>query len=491
MTYAALTLFALLAASGVHAQPAHLSDKGLVVDGKPFLILGGEVGNSSVSDPKSLDPVFDKAVSIGLNTLLVPVEWDQVEPVEGQFDFTVTDALIAEARERNLKLVILWFGAWKNSMSTYAPSWVKTDYKLFTRARSTDGMAQDILSAFDEDTLKADVKAFAAFMAHLKKVDTDGTVIMVQIENEIGMLPSARDHSDLATRAFMVQKDTEERFQARAYARFVEAMAKAGKAEYDLPMFVNAALPRPGKLPGEYPSAGPLPHLYDIWKGVAPSVDMLSPDIYYPNFSHWIAQYARPDNVLFIPEANRAGEGASPANALYAVGEHDAIGFSPFSIEDLPAGDPLIDAYRLLHSLAPLIHAHRGKDTMRGFKAPVSFEGVTDTASQTVAMGGYRLTASFIDPWTAKDQQTPANHGAIVIQIGPDEFLVAGSGVTFTFADSGSLQVGMDQVVEGTFESGIFVPGRWLNGDQTHQGRHLRLPPGSWGVQRLKLYKYN
>lgn len=486
-----LILMGALVASGVQAQPAQISDKGLMVDGKPFLVLGGEVGNSSVSDPKQMGPVFDKAKAIGLNTLVVPVEWDQIEPVEGQFDFGVADALIAEAKARDLKLVILWFGAWKNSMSTYAPAWVKKDSMRFTRARSAEGVAQDILTPFDDDLLKADVKAFSAFMAHLKQADPTGVVIMVQIENEIGMLPSARDHSDLATKQFMVTRDTEERFQARSYARFVEAMAMAGKAQYDLPMYVNAALNRPGKLPGEYPSAGPLPHLFDIWKGVAPSLDMLSPDIYFPDFVERMKPYAFKGNPLFIPEAHYAGDAVASANAFYAIGELDAIGFSPFSIENLPDGDPLISAYAVLDSLAPLILAQRGKDTMRGLKAPINYDGVTDTTPQVFEMGGYRFTAAFIDPWTAKDKQVPGNHGALIIQTGKDEFIVAGSGVTLTFSDTGQERVGMEQVVEGKYENGEFVPGKWLNGDQTHQGRHLRLLPDKWGVQRLKLYKYN
>jgi beta-galactosidase GanA len=202
-----------------------------------------------------------------------------------------------------------------------------------------------------------------------------------------------------------------------------------------------------------------------------------------------VKPYAFQGNPLFIPEAHYAGDAVASANAFYAIGELDAIGFSPFSIENLPEGDPLISAYAVLDSLAPLIHAQRGKDTMRGLRAPINYDGVIDTTPQVFEMGGYRFTAAFIDPWTAKDKQNPNAHGALIIQTGKDEFIVAGSGVTLTFASEA--RVGMEQVIEGRFEDGVFVPGKWLNGDQTHQGRHLRLPPDKWGVQKLKLYKYN
>jgi len=473
----------LLAATPVLAEMPHLSGKGthqqLIVDGKPFLILGGELGNSSASDPKYLEALWPKLDRIGLNTLLAPVEWDQIEPTEGQFDFTVLDGVLTQARAHNTRVVLLWFGAWKNSMSTYAPAWVKHDPKRFSKAKSAAGDTQDILSPFDPDNLTADKAAFVALMAHLKATDPQHTVLMVQVENEIGMLPDARDYSVVYT-----GKD-EEAFQANAFARFVEAEVKAGKTVYPLPMYVNAALNKAGKAPGQYPSGGPLPHLFDIWQTEAPSLDILAPDIYFPDFVGWVDRFAV-RNTLFIPEANQAGAPEAAANALYAVGRHGAIGFSPFSIETLPENDPLIGAYAMIRQLSPLILSDK---PMWGLRAPVNAEGVTDETPQIFTLGGYQFTATVIDPWTPTDKQNTAAHGAILIQTGPDEFIAAGSGVTLTFATEKG-RVGIEQVIEGRYQDGQFVPGRWLNGDQTHQGRHLRLPPGEWSIQKLKLYRY-
>ncbi|PHY17205.1 hypothetical protein CSW59_19420 [Caulobacter sp. BP25] len=492
----------------------------LLVDDKPFLILGGELGNSSSSDLKDLSRHWPVMKAANLNTVLAPVSWEQVEPVEGRFDFTVLDGMIQQARAQDMRLVLLWFGAWKNSMSTYVPAWVKRDRDRFPHAQTADGRAVEILSASYPATRDADARAFAAMMAHLKAVDGDKrTVLMIQVENEIGMLAEARDHTKAAQEDFRkpvpatalkalsaqikgrktgtweevfgASLATDELWQAWTFGRYVEAVTAAGKKAYPLPMYVNAALPRPGAAPGGYPSAGPLPHLIDLWRAAAPSLDMLSPDIYYPDFMKWVPPYDRADQPLFIPEADQAGKTPAPGNAFWAFGEHDAIGFSPFSIEDLPPSGvkTLGAAYRLLDRLSPLITTHDGGKTKRGFRAPVAYDGTIDLTPRKTSFGPWEVTATVVDPWTPKDSQDYASHGGLMIQTGPDEFLVAGRGVTFTFATKGA-SVGLESVRELTFQDGKWVDGRWLNGDQTHQGRHVRLPPSDFGVQRVKLYRY-
>jgi beta-galactosidase GanA len=335
---------------------------------------------------------------------------------------------------------------------------------------------------------------------------------MLQVENEIGMIPSARDHSALANAAFalpvpaaLVRKgrrggtwagvfgsDADEAFMAWNYARYVERVAAAGKAEYPLPMYVNAALVRPGASPGQYPSAGPLPHLFAIWRAGAPMIDMLSPDIYFPNFVEWVRKYAVPGNPLFIPEANRAGQEEAPANALFAVGALDAVGFSPFSIDSIsPEGQALGQAYAMIGSMAPLIAQAQQRGTIRGFRPPVTFDGNIDDRPTTAILGGYRFNVTFIDPWTPRDQQHIAAHGGLLLQLAPEEFLFAGSGITVTFAPAdGAGHAGIESVWEGRFENGQWKPGRLLNGDETHQGRHVRLPPDRFSIQRVRLYHY-
>jgi len=543
MTKPAKFLAALLAttfALPALAAPARLERQGntrqLVVDGEPFLILGGELGNSSASSAAYMHEHWRRLKAMNLNTVLAPVYWELLEPAEGKFDWSSLDTMLSDARANDLKLVLLWFGAWKNSMSTYVPSWVKRDQQRFPRVALEDGSSVEILSAFGEATRAADVKAFVALMAHLKQVDSAGTVLMIQVENEIGMLPVAREHGAVADRAYAqpvpaelmrvisseherlehelrkIYEDNgakasgtwsqvfggdesgQEVFTAWHYARFVDALVKAGKSQYDLPMYVNVALNRTGRKPGEYPSGGPLPHLLDVWKAGASSVDLISPDIYFPNFAQLAARYRRADNTLFVPEANNATNLQGPPNAFYAIGELDSIGFSPFSIESLgDAPNVLSRSYEVLRQLSPKVLANRGKERMGGFRALIQEDGTVIDTPVKKTLGGVEFTVTFIDPWTPKDQQTIANHGGLMIQTGEEEFWFAGQGITITFkgADSGPPKVGIEVAEEGVFDGdGKWIAGRRLNGDQTHQGRHIRLPPGNPQIQRVKFYRY-
>ena len=375
----------------------------LIVDGAPFLILGGELGNSSASSVEYLRPLWPRLRAMHLNTVLAPVYWELVEPMEGRFNFATVDSLLTDARANDMRLVLLWFGSWKNSMSSYVPAWVKTNQTRFPRTEATRGRGQEILSPFVAANVQGDSRAFAALMRHLHSVDgARHTVIMVQVENEIGMIPEARDHSALADSLFSRSvPDTlisylsrhrqalapslrarwdsaggktsgtwqdvfgrglysDELFMAWYFARYAERVAAAGKAEYSLPMYANAALIRPGYVPGQYVSAGPLPHLVDVWRAAAPSIDLLAPDIYFPNFVEWTGTYARSGSPLFIPEVKL--DARAPLEAFYAIGAHDAIGFSPFAIESATDADAAAigRAYEVLGEVAPLILARRG-----------------------------------------------------------------------------------------------------------------------------------
>ncbi len=534
----AAALCAFAGAAAAQAPIPHLRRQGtatqLVVDGAPFLILGGELGNSTASSLEYLRPFWPKLEALHLNTLVAPVYWDLTEPREGAFDFSLVDGLIGEARSHGMRLVLLWFGSWKNSMACYAPAWVKTNQPRFPRTEAKASEGQEILSPFSEANWRADARAFAALMGRLRQIDgVRHTVVLVQVENEVGMIPEARDHSARADSLFRApvppellaylraHRDslaatlraawqaqgsrgsgsweevfgpgpaTDELFMAWYFGRYVERVAAAGKAEYPLPMYVNAALIRPGYTPGRYVSAGPLPHLLDVWRAAAPHIDFLAPDIYFPNFVEWTDRYARAGNPLFIPEANRAGAPEAAANAAYAFGAHDAIGFSPFSIENAdPAGGMLAQAYAALRGLAPLILAHQGRGTMVGVRPPVSFTGEVHDSVQRVPLGDYVLSVSFRDPWVTA--QNTAEHGGLIIALASDELVVAGTGLTITFAPRGpgAPTAGLLSVQEGRYEDGRWIGGRWLNGDEDHQGRHVRLPAGQFGIQRVRLYRY-
>lgn len=522
---------ALLFAGPLLGQIPHLKKQGtatqLIVDGKPFLVLGGELHNSTSSNLDYMAPVLAKFSAGHLNTALAAVCWDLIEPEEGKFDFSLVDGLIQSARSNNLRLGVLWFGSWKNGVSTYTPAWVKTNLKRFPRAQNKDGGSLDILSAFSEAALNADANAFAMLMRHIKQVDDAHTVIMVQVENEVGVLGDSRDRSVAANEAFKrpVPKElidylkknkeelvpgfhkkweeggfktsgnwedifgasasTDEMFMAWNYSHYVGKVAVAGKTEYPLPMFVNTWLAdwreTAQMKPGSYPSGGPLPYVMDIWKAGAPAIDILSPDI-YSNFEERVALYHRANNPLFIPELVRETKTCSAI--FYGLGQYDAIGFSPFGMESLPDfSEELGKSYEAIAKVAPVVLAYQGKGVIGG--AFLS----KDNEKQKLRVGDYTLSLGIARHYSFPTPEYPAG---IFIQTGPDEYLVCGRGLTINFKAEtpGDPRVGIIQVEDGNFINGSWVAGRRLNGDEILSGGGMRLRGDYYMFQKIKLYRY-
>jgi len=539
---------------------------------KDFPILGGELSNSAATSVSDIDDVLPRMKALGLNTVLVPIYWELMEqqkseaqslkPSEGQLDFTLVDRTIDVARQLGLKIVPLWFGAWKNSMSCYTPAWFKRDVKRFPRAVTAEGKPLEIASCFSDNVLQADLKAFSALMQHIKEKDPQReVVIMMQIENEIGMLESARDHSPLAEKAyrqpvpqtllkalgikkqgtwaevFGTDDDADEKFMAWHYACYVEHLAKAARQIHDMPLYVNAAMNSRGRKPGEYPSAGPLAHLADIWKAGAPSIDILAPDIYDTGFKSWASQYAMPlrpqerlragestsgmggkvKNRLFIPES-RCCEN-SGVRALYAFGEHQALGFSPFAIDQASPKETesVTQAYHLLKQIA------NGKWLNSKMSWGLLFD--QEDKERIIDDEGVVMTCRhyFTLPWDSRatDGSTWPEGGAMLIQLGKYDYLLAGSGVVVDFktrtekqqeqqkhlgedgfAEAGSAsqaststfkgsRLGLLSVDEVTIdEQGQMHYLRRHNGDQSHQGRHARISVGDWKILHIQLYEY-
>ena len=521
------------------SDPPHLVKHGsatqLVVDGRPFLILGGELENSSSSSLSYMKPIWPRLKSLNLNTVLAPVSWELIEAQEGKFDFTIVDGLIAAAHEHDLRLVFLWFGSWKNTYSSYAPEWVKRDTKRFPRVLLLDGRPTERLSPFSETNCKAETKAFAALMRHIGQADSSHTVTMVQVDNEVGVIPEARDFSPMANTAFTgpvpktlidyieKHKDelsgelrqawiaggkktsgnwqqvfgetpiTDDFFMAWAYATYIDGVTAAGKAEYPLPMYVNAALIRPNYQPGQYNSGGPLPHSLDIYRAGAPHVDFLSPDIYFDNFAEWAGKYKREGNTLFVPEAKGGSTGS--ANAFYAFGQLDAIGFSPFAIDGRmesadtenteTAQQSIAATYSTLAHLAPVILQKQGTGEM----AAVVLEGEAQRAGR-IFLGGYMMEVRRAGP------PNDSRISVLVIQESPDQFLVAGSGaaqVSFLPDSGGAPSAGIASIDQEELVDGRWIWQRRLNGDESAQGQLLKINtdgPGKPSVYRLRLYRY-
>lgn len=354
----------------------------LMVHDKPYLLLAGEVHNSSSSSLIYMEEAWDKAERLHLNTLLLPITWELLEPEEGKFDFSLIDGLIAQARERNKKVVVLWFGAWKNGQCQYVPTWVKSNPERFERVqvekevfrsafRIVEGMSYLALSVFCQEVKEADAKAYRELMKHIRQVDEEeNTVIMVQVENEVGVLNCKREQSDIADQLFAEQVDTkfveymrkhtstmasavraaveqgvkegswkevfgehaEEIFSAYYMADYVNYIAAAGKEEYPLPTLVNCWLDN-GAAPGEYPTGGPVPKMYEVWRYKAPCIDVISPDIYLYTFHDICNEYVREDNPLMISET--VLDSYTGPREVYVFGHYHALGYSPFGYEDM------------------------------------------------------------------------------------------------------------------------------------------------------------
>jgi hypothetical protein len=558
-------LFLLLIVTGCNQPGIHSSGEGtlnpadgipslekqgtavrLSVDGKPMLLLAGELHNSTAGGFSYMRPVWKRLAEKNLNSVIATVSWELVEPEEGKFDFSLVDSVIYGARDADIKLVLIWFGSWKNAGSVYIPSWVKKDYAIYPRAKDEHGKPLEILSTFGVASMEADAKAFAALMRHIKEVDSEyHTVVMMQVENEVGILDNLgstpgnarRDFSDAANIAYnnpvpqelvsylVAHKDnlfpelkriwerngfktsgsweevfgksefrsdpdewkfysfyTEELFMAWNYAIYIGRVAEAGKKEYPIPMYVNAWLKQP------YPSS---------WPGRYPSGGPLPQVIDMWRAGAPAIDFIAPDIYVddfkevceeYTKSSNplfipetRGGELAA-MRAFYTFGEFSAGLFAPFGIDN--------DRYR---SADPLDESYAVLQKM----APVILENqgrgtmrgiLVDSRKpvQQFELGEYKIEARLAGGTVA---------GGLIIQTGQHEYLVAGKALDIFFIPKDeSIRIGIDAVDEGTFENGQWIAERRLNGDETHastwSGTGLKLPDNKVTIQKISMYRY-
>lgn len=558
-----LSLALVLAASGFAAQGApadpsipHLKKVGsatqLIVDGKPLVLISGELHNSSASSLDYMEPIWPRLTQLHMNSVIASISWELVEPEEGKFDFTLVDGLIEQARQHNMKLVFIWFATWKNADSKYVPAWVKTNLQRFPRCQHRPGQHSTQLSAFSEENMKADARAFAAVMRHICEVDgKDHTVVTMQVENEAGVRPVSRDHSPLAKAAFnrpvpaalmqhlinnketlipefkalwqktsfresgtwseVFGQDADEILMAWHVAKYINVVTEAGKKEYPLPMYANAWLvSQPNHPAGTYPSGGPIMKVYDVWRAAAPAIDLLAPDIYLSTYKAVCADFVQSGNPLFIPEC-RNDELAGP-KAFYAIGRHHAICFAPFAIDSLKPENPLASYYAVLRNIQPLIEQHQGKPTMSGFLQE------KDETSASFEIGDFRADIEYpkVNPNDKRDpQNVPMPGCGVVIALEPDTFLVAAANCKIRFAARPDKPGSTDflSVEEGRFgdpnakfsslskstASSInpfkhekatwqWIPGRRLNGDEATYRAEIEETPM---ILKIKAYRFD
>ena len=522
----------------------------LTVNGSPFVMIAGEVHNSDASSPEYMEEIWRIADELGLNTLLLPVSWELIEPEEGRFDFSIPEALILQARRWHKKIGLLWFGSWKNAECMYAPAWVKTDLTRFRRAQIEKGknkagrtispsipmkLPYTSISYLCREAMRADAKAFAALMRFVREFDADeATVVSVQVENETGLLGAAREVSDEADAAFAApvpadfaaymraHTDTmvpdvrdavlggkesgswaevfgsvaEEVFSAYHIAGFVNEVAKAGKAEYPLPMTANCWLDK-GGAPGSYPTGGPVSRMYEVWNYRAPVIDIHCPDIYVPNFIEICDEYTRRGAPLYIPEC--ATHSYCAPRLVYAVGHHHAICYAPFGFDDIgkpftaiqgflfgvDVNDPALKTpqsfseygqlARLLQGLLPRIGEKLGSEDL---------DAVCGEASplEVMTLGSVRVTAAF------QNQMQPRGDGCCLCLRSGDELYLLGNACTVSLGSADPEKENLDLLLaEEIFfdENGNQKVGRRLNGDET---AHLAFDRP--GLLHLKVFCY-
>ena len=497
----------------------------LYVDDKPFFCRSGEIHNSNASDPGFMDEkVWPALRGLHMNSVIAPVYWELLEPAEGNYDFSLVDTLIRRSREEGLRLIILWFGLWKNAESMYVPEWMKTNPEVYFRAEKSDGTRTTTISPLCGAAVEKDAAAFSALMAHLRDTDKEHTVITIQVENEIGLLGTDRDYCKAAEEAFAKEipaelaartgksgtwssaygDDAGDAFMAWYFASAVEKIASLGKKEYDLPCYANAWLKQYPWYPGSYPAGGPIVEMQSVWKCAAPSLFTFGPDIYVPYCADVMDAYASDENPLFVPEIRKDAVAAS--YALYAFAAKNAICFSPFGIEELALDPSEIDkppmevmialnidpsafdtqgskeylskSYELLGNLEPLMLKYRGTEHMKSFVR----HGDLDYGT-FLHFTKYDLSVAY-DP---KQSAKPLGAG-IVIELDEDTFLITGvsAGMSFRAKPGCRSRVNILRLEEGDVHEGKWTRRRVLNGDEKMSLRFGDMPQ----VMLVKMYQY-
>ncbi|WP_163538068.1 DUF5597 domain-containing protein [Gracilibacillus sp. YIM 98692] len=498
----------------------------LYVHNEPFIALAGEIHNSSASNLEFMEQkVWPKLKTLNMNSVIIPVYWELIEPEENQFDFSVVEGIINQARENNMHIVFLWFGLWKNAESSYVPEWMKRDTKTYFRACKPTGEVLNTISPLCEDAVKRDAKAFYNLMNFIKSKDSEeNTVIVMQVENEIGLLGTDRDYSQEANEAFQSEVpesvakefgvsgtweeafacDASEYFMAYYFSSAVEKITKAGQDAYPLPCYANAWLEQYPWSAGTYPSGGPVMKMHRMWKLMTPSLFCLAPDIYVPYVPDVMDEYSQNGNPLFIPEVRK--DAVSATYALYAVGGCNAICYSPFGIEDLMKNeediekpplelmtalniDPtafeiegsaayLAKSYSIIENFKPLYFDYRNSSHLQSFVKRNEHD-----FGKLLHFDKYDILISY----SPKQPYKPTS-GGMIFEVSENEFIIIGTmiGIKFYAKPGRNTQVEFLKLEEGEIQNGKWKSRRILNGDEAKMFKLKDMP----SAYRIKVYEY-
>ncbi len=502
--------------------------KVLYVDDKPFYMISGEIHNSSSSSIEYLSPILDKLESMNLNSVLLPITWQMIEPKENEFDFSLTDAIIKEVEKHNLKLGILWFGTWKNAQCSYCPEWIKVDTKNHFRAELVKGetfikrksglvkLPYSTISPFSKKTMEADAKAFAKLMKHIKMVDKNRTVITIQVENETGFLGGDMDYCDASLLEYekdvpielikylndhidsldeKVKKQVlknrsgnwenvfedlaHEIFIAYHTAKYVEYVASAGKKEYNLPMSVNCWLNTKNAKPGEYPCGGPIAKMMEVWMYAAPSIDIFAPDNYLHEFCDVLNEFNKNNNPIYVPESKPRS--FMMARQVYLIGQLNGMCYASFGVEDI-GNDSGFDLSRF----APLIgfatdtsksypvdideYSKLNKLLVEAMSVIINKYGTSDIVVYTKELNKM-VNKTIFDEYEIKTTFIPKkqkDNFVLIERLSKDEFLFLGYHTSLSFASLDKDRPYMQNlsIEEGEYVDGIWKTIRVLNGDE-------------------------
>lgn len=478
----------------------------LFVNNEPFIVLGGELHNSSASSLEYMEKtVWPSLEGLNMNSVVLPIYWELIEQEEGVFDFSLLDGIILQARKYKKHLVLLWFGLWKNSESMYVPAWMKKDTDTYFRTKKVNGDLMNTISPLCQAAVEKDANALAHIMAHIKEFDeNENTVITIQVENEIGLLGTDRDYSIQAEEEFIKDVPVEiekefsvqgnwskcfgyeagEYFMAYHFAKAVEHITKAAKKEYNIPYYANAWLKQYPWYPGSYPSGGPVISMHKMWKLMAPSLFCLAPDIYVSYVPQVMEEYTQNGNPLFIPEVRK--DAVTASYALYAFGKYNAIGYSPFAIEEFgmkpeeihkpPMAvmialniDPtafdiegskeyLSSVYGLMQDIKPLYFKYRGTPHLKSFlkTCETDFGAFLQFEKYDFKIG-----------YAPRQPYKPLAAG-MIYEVDENSFYIIGmmNNIKISPKVGENKNVDILRLEEGTFENGEWVCNQILNGDE-------------------------